>query len=1705
MIRNNKSIKFKKQVSTLYQNKPKIFCRQMKPILHFLLLVIMSLANIQKSIARQNFGNEWINYNQEYFKMNVISDGIYRLNFTQLEAVGFPVNTIDPRRIQVFYKGIEQAIHIEGQQDGNFDTGDYIEFYAQRNNGTSDTELYVSPEAQPHTHYNIFSDSSAYFLTYKLSAENGKRMASYFENNVGGIPDEESYNEELLQVFASNYFEGASYGSTNDVVLSQYDNFEGWTGTFASTGQSLNHTLKGITETFQSGSKPRLEVMLAGGNNNQHNSEIFVGPSTSALRSIGTASFNKDENFLFTSDIEWSDVSGSGELAIRASVNGVNGAADRMAFSFIRLVFPHTFEMANADNRHLVLNENTGGKSFVRIANPVAGSRVWDITDTNNPSQIGINSTFGEITAIVRNTTQSRTLQVQAQTFSPATLKRVSFQPINPVDYDYLMISHELLRNGTNADPVVLYKQYRESTSGGGYKVFLANIDQIYDQFNYGLTSPLAIRRFCDFMLNGGQPTHLFLIGRATDNGFDYFRKDPTTATATNFVPTFGHPGSDIAFSAGLGGAGLEDAIATGRINAKTPEDVEAYLNKVMEAEALEYDDLWHKNLIHLTGGQNETELVRFRQYGEIFEKIAVGPFLGGQVSKTSKKTIEAVEFFNITREINNGAGLITFFGHSGASITDIEIGIVSDPKFGYNNKGKYTNFLINGCNAGDFFGVNESFGVDWILTPNLGALSFIAHSSLAFSSSLRNYSTLFYQVAYADEAFFGNTLGKIKQEVSKRYNGRYGSGAFATSQIQQSVLQGDPAVKLFAADKPDFDIVEANLNAATYDGLPLLSKVDSFYVDIDIKNYGKYDEAPFLVTVKRTLPNGQQMVYGPELFDPVLRQDTIRFNIPNDITGVEGNNTLQVVLDEAGLIEEMNENNNTASLDIFLASGSTFNILPQNYAIVNSPSVDLIFQSTDLLSGRRGFLLEIDTTIGFNSSFLLQQSLTENVVVKAPVNLETNGPVPNGTVFYWRTKFTDPLPSESNEWVQSSFVLKSSGEGWNQSDTDQLNQSGRSGLTFDSNTGIWDFLENNTSLEINTFGPNHPTGDHTDTQLLLDGINFYKTNSPSDPGCRNNTLNIVAFDFQSTIPYKPVSFGQADVLNNRICGKVPQNIYNFLESEFGASINPEVVIDNIKHRDQVLVFSLGQLNYSTWSASLKSKLTEIGISQSTLDNLEDGEPVVFFGKKAEPQGTADEVTADTPPKQEQEIVLNTVISGKFFSGKITSDKIGPALSYSMFTHDLDASGSNPDDLFSFTILGIDPENNEVPLFENVQTTEVDLSSIAPSQYPYLRVVLELEDRTDLTPLQLKQWQVEYEQSQEGILLKRDKEGVGSPVERQEGQPLTAQFTFWNLSTKPYQDSIHVDYDTFSKSSAESFPGTVKLKALAPNDSVNFSLDINTLGKTGSNDLTLNVGQPSQSDVHNNNNNLRMSDYVEVMSDQANPILEVYFDGMFILDGDIVSPNPHIMVTMKDENEYLFKEDTSGLNLFIRKPCEGCGFERVAFSSPEVSMQVADENNDFKIDYTPKNLENGLYGLRVQVSDASGNESGTEPYEINFEVINESTITNFYPYPNPFSSNTRFVFTLTGSEVPDDMKIQIMTVTGRVVREILREELGPIRIGNNITDYGWDGRDEYGDQLANGVYLYKVYIKQNGNDISHRQTAGDKGFKNGFGKLYLLR
>ncbi|HWJ29723.1 MAG TPA: T9SS type A sorting domain-containing protein, partial [Flavisolibacter sp.] len=150
----------------------------------------------------------------------------------------------------------------------------------------------------------------------------------------------------------------------------------------------------------------------------------------------------------------------------------------------------------------------------------------------------------------------------------------------------------------------------------------------------------------------------------------------------------------------------------------------------------------------------------------------------------------------------------------------------------------------------------------------------------------------------------------------------------------------------------------------------------------------------------------------------------------------------------------------------------------------------------------------------------------------------------------------------------------------------------------------------------------------------------------------------------------------------------------------------------------------------------------------------------------------------------------------------------------------------------------------------------------------------------------------------------------------------------------------------------------------------------------------------------------------------------------------------------------------------------------------------------------------GNYELIVTGKDMSQNSAGKMEYRVGFQVINKPMISNMLNYPNPFTTSTAFVFTVTGSEVPQNIRIQILTVTGKVIREITKEELGPIHIGRNITEFKWDGTDQYGQKVGNGVYLYRVITNLNGKALDKYTSDSDntdKYFNKGYGKMYLMR
>jgi len=1195
-------------------------------------------------------------------------------------------------------------------------------------------------------------------------------------------------------------------------------------------------------------------------------------------------------------------------------------------------------------------------------------------------------------------------------------------------------------------------------------------------------------------------------MGKGLVPQYNFYRRNYQTEPVKDHVPTYGYPGSDIRFTSGLSGTKYEPSIPTGRVAANTPEVLAAYFNKVKETESLSYDALWRKELIHLSGGYEPVQQDLFKSYVNGFKTIAEGIYLGGKVETLSKQTNGATEIINIAEQINAGKMLVTFFGHSASESTDIDIGKVSDDDMGYHNAGKYPMMIVNGCVAGDMYTNNpNTFGDDWIGTADRGAVGFIAHSGAGLTSSLKRYTDLFYEVAFSDSLFFGKGVGLVQKEVGKRYTERYLVSELEIAQIQQMALQGDPSLPVFGLTKPDYQVQAENMFVQSLDGNPINAFTDEFLLGIAVQNFGKVRTDSLVISATRKLSNGRDIPLTIQKIAPVYYRDTVYVIVRT--VGVEGFgiNNFHVTVDPANLITEEVETNNNAVFEYFLPLGSTSNLAPYKFAIVNKRQINLIAQSLNPLVTDKSYLFEIDTTNLFNSPVLRRTQVQGTSSARWALDLFESIPERDTTVFYWRTKFANPDEQELDSWYLSSFTyIKNAGPGWAMAHIQQYEETAKTHVILDTLARLWKFEEFNTRIYARTFGGANITYPYREEELLINSAEYLYPTIYAQQFCQDNSFNAVAFDKSTTIPY--LGLGLSNVLDPNSCGRQPQVINSFNKSSIETNLNIDKYIDAVGLGDYVLLFSIGTVSWSTLPASTIAKLGELGIPASEIQSWANGDPVIIISRKGDSSAAliikGDNSSAT--PLNKQELVTEQYITGTTNSGTISTRRIGPASSWSEFIQQTNPSEIPVTDEFSYQIYGVNENYEKSLLIDNVTTRQTDLTSINTATYPYLEIIQKVVDEENLTPPQPVRWLVMYQGLPEGLLTYKAGQPFGG-IEKIEGEIHEAAFNFENVSELSFTDSIRVHYTVFNQTDRKSNTDTLALKPLDAGESSDFNLFIDTRSKAGLNDFSVFANPYIQPEQDFNNNLINFKDYLNVTPDKTNPLLEVTVDGQFIMDGDIVSPTPMIALRLKDENEVLFKDDTLGVNLYLNKKCDGCQPQRISFSSPNLIWTPASAESDYKLEYQPDRLDDGIYILRAEASDESGNPSGTMPYSVTFEVINESQITNFFPYPNPFSTRTQFVFTLTGSEIPDDLIIQIMTVNGTVVREITMDEIGPIRIGNNKTEYAWDGRDEYGDQLANGVYLYRVKLLMNGIEMKHRATSADKAFVNGFGKLYLLR
>ncbi len=205
------------------------------------------------------------------------------------------------------------------------------------------------------------------------------------------------------------------------------------------------------------------------------------------------------------------------------------------------------------------------------------------------------------------------------------------------------------------------------------------------------------------------------------------------------------------------------------------------------------------------------------------------------------------------------------------------------------------------------------------------------------------------------------------------------------------------------------------------------------------------------------------------------------------------------------------------------------------------------------------------------------------------------------------------------------------------------------------------------------------------------------------------------------------------------------------------------------------------------------------------------------------------------------------------------------------------------------------------------------------------------------------------------------------------------------------------------------------------------------------------------------------------VEDTQAPEIDVFLNDENFVSGQNVNESPVLLVNFSDE---------SGINT-----AGGVGHDIIAILDNDDKNPIilndyySTDLDDFtkgNLSFRLRGLEPGDHTLKVRASDVYNNAVFTE---ISFRVSQavDFQIDRVLNYPNPFVSYTEFWFS-HNSSLNDNLQVtvQILTVTGKIVRTLTRDLTGETNYTNQIS---WDGKDDFGDKIGKGVYVYKISVK----------------------------
>lgn len=204
------------------------------------------------------------------------------------------------------------------------------------------------------------------------------------------------------------------------------------------------------------------------------------------------------------------------------------------------------------------------------------------------------------------------------------------------------------------------------------------------------------------------------------------------------------------------------------------------------------------------------------------------------------------------------------------------------------------------------------------------------------------------------------------------------------------------------------------------------------------------------------------------------------------------------------------------------------------------------------------------------------------------------------------------------------------------------------------------------------------------------------------------------------------------------------------------------------------------------------------------------------------------------------------------------------------------------------------------------------------------------------------------------------------------------------------------------------------------------------------------------------------------VADNTGPTVKLYMNDETFVNGGITNESPFFLAILEDEH---------GINT-----ASGIGHDIVGIlDGDETKPYIMNDYYEADVDsfakgrvYFPyRNLAPGLHTITFKAWDVYNNPITAE---IQFVVVGDESVTlsHVLNYPNPFVSYTEFWFSHNRPFEPLEVQVQVMTITGKIVWTKNQTVTTDGFLSREIT---WDGKDDFGDKIGKGVYVYKLTVK----------------------------